>query len=186
MTLEVRCFLGIDDCWEDPGVQLWHPTGGTLARVPLPQFSLKALSTADEEAQRYRQGFGFDYGNYDVEYIYRTSNPDDERAWDQYIDLLDARRALMQSWVHMYDPGPPDGFGTCALEDQLEKQLLAETNKRLERDPDLSHAVSQRGPWRALWVDGVNLAADPEYSPDGVFSYPAQLHISDRVYASSC
>lgn len=32
---------------------------------------------------------------------------------------------------------------------------------------------------------GVNLAADPEYSPDGVFSFPAQLHISDRVYASS-
>lgn len=41
------------------------------------------------------------------------------------------------------------------------------------------------GSRRALWVDGVNLAADPEYSPDGVFSFPAQLHISDRVYASS-
>lgn len=52
MTREVRCFLGIDDCWEDPGVQLWHPTGGTLARVSLPQFSLESLSTADEEAQR--------------------------------------------------------------------------------------------------------------------------------------
>lgn len=76
MTREVRCFLGIDDCWEDPGVQLWHPTGGTLARVSLPQFSLKALSTADEEAQRYRQGFGFNYGNYDIEYIHRTSNPE--------------------------------------------------------------------------------------------------------------
>lgn len=61
----------------------------------------------------------------------------------------------MQSWVHMYDPGPPDGFGTCALEDQLEEQLLAETNKRLERDPDLSHAVSQRGPWRAPVLGGV-------------------------------
>lgn len=60
----------------------------------------------------------------------------------------------MQSWVHMYDPGPPDGFGTCALEDQLEEQLLAETNKRLERDPDLSHAVSQRGPWRAPVLGG--------------------------------
>lgn len=60
----------------------------------------------------------------------------------------------MQSWVHMYDPGPPDGFGTCALEDQLEEQLLAETNKRLERDPDLSHAVSQRGPWRTPVLGG--------------------------------
>ena len=60
----------------------------------------------------------------------------------------------MQSWVHMYDPGPPDGFGTCALEDQLEEQLLAETNKRLERDPDLSHAVFQRGPWRAPVLGG--------------------------------
>lgn len=48
----------------------------------------------------------------------------------------------------------PDGFGTCALEDQLEEQLLAETNKRLERDPDLSHAVSQRGPWRAPVLGG--------------------------------
>jgi len=48
-----------------------------------------------------------------------------------------------------------DGFGTCALENQLEEQLLAETNKRLERDPDLSHAVSQRGPWRAPVLGGM-------------------------------
>lgn len=63
MTFGIDCYMGIDDHWKNPSVQLWHPTAGTLAHVPVPQFSLEAMSAADEEAQEYRRRFGFEYGN---------------------------------------------------------------------------------------------------------------------------
>lgn len=68
-------------------------------------------------------------------------------------------------------------------------ELLNRSREERGRGDQAASAGARRGAGgggrRALWVDGVNLAADPEYSPDGVFSFPAQLHISDRLYASS-
>jgi hypothetical protein len=184
MTFGIDCYMGIDDHWKNPSVQLWHPTAGTLAHVPVPQFSLAAMSAADEEAQEYRRRFGFEYGNYDIERLCRPFDSADSRAHDAYIELVDARYELMRSWACMYEPLPAGEYGTSALEDGLEEQLTEEANRHIAGNSELQGALSEHQFKRVLWVDGVDLSGEPEYSPDGVFSHPARIQVTNTVYGS--
>jgi hypothetical protein len=142
------------------------------------------MSAADEEAQEYRRRFGFKYGNYDVERLCRPFDSADSRAHDAYIELTDARYELMRSWVCMYEPLPFGEYGTSALEDGLEERLTEEANRHIAGNSGLQGALSGHQFMRVLWVDGVDLGGEAEYSPEGVFSYPARIQVTSRVYGS--